>query len=393
MTTQLDEQSQKQELINTSEDYDALKYRTKFTYLCSKCGKECTAKKYSTKAKQLIQRMLLCQKCNSEKTSLERYGTKYPAQSKQIQEKMKQTNLLKYGTEYASQNGAIKEKIKDTFIEKYGVSCSLQNESIKKKAEETCLIKYGDVNSSSSDIVKQKRKNTCNKKFGGDTPFFSAEINEKRKDTMIMKYGTEHALQSDVCKKKFVETCKQKLGVNYPAMNKDVINKRDTTNISKYGCKCSLQNEDVRKKSLETIKQRYGSEDFYFKTKKVVFDGIIFDSYWELCFYIYYKDKSHDIVREPAPLIYFHNNEQHLYYPDFKVDGKLYEIKGDQFFKEDGTMCNPYDHSKDELFEAKHQCAIKNNVIILKGVDIKPFIEYVELTYGKDFKERCILQK
>ena len=32
------------------------------------------------------------------------------------------------------------------------------------------------------------------------------------------------------------------------------------------------------------------------------------------------------------------------YFPDFEIEGKFYEIKGDQFFNEDGTMCNPFNH-------------------------------------------------
>lgn len=50
-------------------------------------------------------------------------------------------------------------------------------------------------------------------------------------------------------------------------------------------------------------------------------------------------------------------------------------------------MCNPYDHSKDEIFEAKRQCALRNNVIFVMQEDIKPYIDYVESKYGLGFKE------
>ena len=56
------------------------------------------------------------------------------------------------------------------------------------------------------------------------------------------------------------------------------------------------------------------------------------------------------------------------------VEGMITEVKGDHFFK-DGKMICPY-HKKDDspetiewrngLFEAKHQCMIKNGVKILK---------------------------
>ena len=48
--------------------------------------------------------------------------------------------------------------------------------------------------------------------------------------------------------------------------------------------------------------------------------------------------------------------------PDFKVDNKYIELKGDQFLKSDGTWQCPFDHSLDAIYEAKHQCLIKNNV-------------------------------
>ena len=35
------------------------------------------------------------------------------------------------------------------------------------------------------------------------------------------------------------------------------------------------------------------------------------------------------------------------------------------FFDENGKMINPFDRSMDDLYEAKHQCMIKNNINIL----------------------------
>ena len=35
----------------------------------------------------------------------------------------------------------------------------------------------------------------------------------------------------------------------------------------------------------------------------------------------------------------------HKYIPDFEIDGMFIEVKGDHFFKLDGTMQNPYDHA------------------------------------------------
>lgn len=73
--------------------------------------------------------------------------------------------------------------------------------------------------------------------------------------------------------------------------------------------------------------------------------------------------------------------------PDFKVNGIYVEIKGSQFFKFDGTMQNPFNHSYDGLYEAKHQCMLNNNVIIIKTSSLcfKFINQYINEKYGKKF--------
>ena len=48
----------------------------------------------------------------------------------------------------------------------------------------------------------------------------------------------------------------------------------------------------------------------------------------------------------------------------------LYEVKGDHFFDGDKMIC-PFDRSKDELFEAKHQCMLHNSVIFIRNNEIE----------------------
>ena len=63
---------------------------------------------------------------------------------------------------------------------------------------------------------------------------------------------------------------------------------------------------------------------------------------------------------------------------------KYFEIKGDQFFKNTGTMQCPYNHKLDSLFEAKHKCMIQNNVQILKYDDIKFCLEYCNKKFSSN---------
>lgn len=74
------------------------------------------------------------------------------------------------------------------------------------------------------------------------------------------------------------------------------------------------------------------------------------------------------------------------YFPDFKINGQLVEIKGDQFFDEKGNLRNPFTK---ELLTEKMNCMKQNNVIIWKYKDIKPYIEYVNDTKGVNFLRKC----
>ena len=82
---------------------------------------------------------------------------------------------------------------------------------------------------------------------------------------------------------------------------------------------------------------------------------------------------------------YIFDGKCHQYMPDFIVEGQVVEIKGDHFFKEDGTMQNPYDHSLDPLYEAKHQCMLANNVKIIKVSEMKDVLDYICSKYGKNY--------
>lgn len=77
----------------------------------------------------------------------------------------------------------------------------------------------------------------------------------------------------------------------------------------------------------------------------------------------------------------------HKYIPDFKVGNEYWEIKGNQFLKEDGTWRNPYAKDDDGLTEAKHQLCLREGIRILLKDEIKTFKEYFMKNYGKKFLE------
>lgn len=181
----------------------------------------------------------------------------------------------------------------------------------------------------------------------------------------------------------------------------ETVQKRKATNLERYGDEFPSRTEDVKLKIQKTCIEKYGAPNFsqseYFKNTpkkfKYYLDETFFDSSWEVAFYLYHKSLGHSVIREPLKIEFTFNGSTHCYFPDFEVDGQLYEIKGDQFFKEDGTMQNPYNHSLDELLEAKHQCGLINNVKYLNGHDMKPILLYVKSHFGRDFLKSLLISK
>lgn len=104
-------------------------------------------------------------------------------------------------------------------------------------------------------------------------------------------------------------------------------------------------------------------------------DTFYFDSFPELCFYLYHKHLNHNIVRSSKQLEYFYNNEKHYYLPDFELDGQLYEIKGDHLF---ARLLQP-----DTIDNAKYLCMLNNNVIILQSKDYTKYEDWF-ITSGFD---------
>lgn len=170
-----------------------------------------------------------------------------------------------------------------------------------------------------------------------------------------------------------------------------------------------FENEENKKNLSKTIKNYYKNNENREKTanavkksikegklrKRYIYNDKIFQSYYELSFYIWLKE--HKIRFEYLQNVsfnYIHNNITYSYFPDFKVFNTYVEIKGLHFFENhdpNRKMINPYDRSQDAKYEAKHQCMIKNKVHII--TDCSKYVNYVENKYGKDFKHKNIYRK
>lgn len=328
-----------------------------YNFNCLSCGKYCTNSNSKNVLRKRLntvgyENFLLCRPCAIKKGCKNR-----TAEDKQKSlEKRKQTCLEKYGVDNPFKD---KEKIKDAYLSKLGV----ENPSQLKK-------------------VKEKKKQTTRDHFGVDNPLQSSEVQEKVKRSMLKKYGTTVASKSKIVVDKTRKSNLKKYGVEYPSQLES-----RKTHLKEIWEDKKKRNELANKVS-KTWLQKTDEElrDIRIKSySPYEYDGLNFDSSWELAVWIWAKDNGKSIKREPVCIEYKDGEVVRKYYPDFEIEGKLVEVKGDHFFNNDGKMICPFDRSLDDRFEAKHQAGLKAGVEIWTDDAMAPILDYVNQKYTKDY--------
>lgn len=214
-----------------------------------------------------------------------------------------------------------------TFLEKYGVDSPNKLESVKQKQKE---------NKDWESVGKHIKESLLNL-----SPEKKALKAEHYKATSRLRYGTDYPNQS--------VQMRQKLSKLFNAQTPD------------------------QKLHRATSRRRY------------IYNNVKFDSSWELALWIYAKDHNEEIERLPVSFTYEFANKEHLYYPDFRYNGRLLELKADCFFDNAGNLICPWDRSLDEACKAKQAVMLKNDVVVWRLKDIKFALDYVNATYGKKY--------
>lgn len=277
-----------------------------------------------------------------------------------------------YATACCTKHASIvsRPKVAATNLSRYSSTTPLQNKEIRAKINQHNIETYGSENVVESEHFKQRSIETCRKNFGVDYPMQSKDVQKKSKAKCKEKYGVEYVLQSDYAKHKSKETSRKLYGTDHP-MQSDVVKEKSKKTLNEhFGVDAPAQCPKIRRK----------------QQLRCEYNGMNFDSIYEVAYYIWLVD--HDVKFEYEPEVTFtyeYAGKSHVYMPDFKVDGKFIEIKGDHFFNEDGSMKNPWDSSLDGLYESKHQCMLKNNVKIVKVSEMKDILMYITETYGKSY--------
>lgn len=222
-------------------------------------------------------------------------------------------------------------------------NCYLQTCSKKecklKNREDKIFKKYGVRNISQSPIIKAKKASTCLKHFGVDVPAKSADILKKMGDTCEQKYGVRNIYQLEKYKEKSRKVREEN--------KEEWVAKYMETNRRNHGGVHYFQ-------TLEAQKNKF---------KKIEYNGKIYDSSWEVAFVKYLENNGINYEYHPCSIEYSFNGESHYYFPDFKIDGKLVEIKGDHLFES-------MKQNTDTIEHAKYQCMLNNEVVILTSKEL-----------------------
>jgi hypothetical protein len=128
-----------------------------------------------------------------EEKSLEKYGTKTPAESKEIKDKIIKTNQEKWGANSPMCSKEIQNKSKKTLLKNWGV----ENPAKSKEISERRIDSF-----KRSDFLKNFKKSSL-EKYGFEHPWMNAEIHKK---TITKSIEKKNSRFEDIIKKKFEET-------------------------------------------------------------------------------------------------------------------------------------------------------------------------------------------
>jgi len=238
-----------------------------------------------------------------ERTNLMRYGAKYVTQLAEVQARTVQTSLAKYGCKRPTCAEHVKEKVKKTVQERHGVDYVLQLPEIRAKshdsnralAKQTSLERYG------APYYQQRHK----------TPEQIAAVETADSfRQFLINYATQYGHKPttyDLC-----------VALGYkPSTNGNTrISRRLTQfNLWEYVSQLAVVG-----------KYRY--------------DELLFDSSWELVFYLYHKQKGNTPIRlegrqKKHCFEYTLDEKTRKWYPDFLLNDKYYEIKPYRCFARD----------------------------------------------------------
>ena len=263
-----------------------------------------------------------------------------------------------------------------------------------------------------------------------ENPNYQKDKLDKRKAICFKRFNCDNASKNEVQRKKISDNLKSV----YLSNKEEIIEKRKATNRHEFGFDWPAQNKEIMLKGLEVQRSRnngfVGWEDpekqrlaellaqieeckqlrkdtYMHRTgydhpkhnpevdnskKNYFYNGVYFDSSWELAYYIWLNDNSIEFMYHPPFYMEYlgEDGKLHDYQPDFLINGVFYEIKGNQFFNEKNE---PYNHYSKSFWWCKYNAIISYGVIIYRESYMRQYLKYIKNTYGKNYLKSYRVRK
>lgn len=268
----------------------------------------------------------------------------------------KEKSLKKYGTKTPAQSKEVKDKIKKTNLERYGYICPLNNDNVKQKSQDTLMNNYGVDHPSRSSIIQEKRINN----------FDAEQWRINMENTMEKKYGVKHALQLEDIKEKLKQTCLNIHGVNHTMKLKEIkekaINTKKTNrrlklleydniidvdiNSDTYTMKCDCGKNHIFKISYSLYQSRKQFANYFCTVCFPINHNSISQQETILLDFIN-KNHNGDVIINTKNVIY--PKELDIYLPDLKL---AFEFNG-VYWHNELNKSNKYHKEKSDLCEEK----------------------------------------
>lgn len=269
----------------------------------------------------------------------------------------------------------------------------MELQSVKNSIMQTLMKNWAGCGFA-SDIIASKIRCTLLKNLGVDNPSKSEEIQKRKEITCFEHFGVSSPAQSDIVMEKIRQTNRERYGVEYTLQSQEVRQRGIETMLRVFGCANPRQSPEICERIRQTVFGKCGY-DYYFQSPEFQgklhkrytnpkYPNITFATSWEFKVYDFLTENHIEFEYQPKLSIpYEYNGETHYYHPDFRVRDKIVEVKGDNFFrvneetgKEEmyltwkGKLSDEEYARKCGLMEAKHQCMLKNRIIILRQHDV-----------------------
>ena len=245
------------------------------------------------------------------------------------------------------------EKISNTLYERYGVEHALQKDEFLNKAKLTNIERYGYTSYSKTPEFKNNLHN-----FWANDENVQKMQNNLQK-TLLEKYGYTNASQIPEVKKKKLEKF----------LNKTMEQKYFSI----------LKAQETQRKNNNGLLWCQTHQAHSIHRSELIFNNIIFDSQDELSVYKFCLTNNIPCIYQPESEILLYtgvDNKIHAYHPDFKINGRLVEVKGSHFFNNEGILYCPFARNKPDISirdgnaKIKYQLMLEHKVIILVNGDL-----------------------